>query len=117
MKITAKYLKTLSPCPKEFRKFKKLFPDGAEPTMDNLLLAHDSGLNVMWFGPRGLLGRAYNDYMEIAYPASTKYWKEIDKLHDDGELTYQGVADRSDVLLEDYMEMCICHLFFVLQTI
>ena len=47
-RVTSRLLRQFEACDDQLALFRELFPDGAEPTAENLCIAHANGLNVDW---------------------------------------------------------------------
>ncbi len=75
--ITAEWLERdlfPSPCRNQMRKFKKLFPNGAELTLRNIQLCADNNLDLPWFaGCSSLLSCNARDYLK---KKTDKFWLE-----------------------------------------
>ncbi len=68
MIITADMLREKNACSRQLRMFEKEWPDGVEPTTENLFRAAQIGLSIEWLAtafvpPRG---PAFADYLDAA---------------------------------------------------
>lgn len=66
-------------CPEQFDKFCKLWPDGAEITLKNAMIAVDNGLNLSFVAMHFLSEENYYKYQIVAGKAWDKLRTRIDR--------------------------------------
>lgn len=77
MIITYDMLKEHRACELELRMFAKIWPDGAELTMENLRIAWEEGLNLNWLCGHFLISPAWSDLREKLNVIRSNYASEI----------------------------------------
>ncbi len=85
MEITARLLKSRHVCRDQIKLFKEIFPEGAEPTLENCAKALAGGLKIQWaadylLGPKGL--KAYRDFMTGPSKVCNETVEAAVKVHD-----------------------------------
>ena len=126
MKITVEILEKFNACEDQIILFKKIFPKGAEPTMENLLLAYDEGLDILWIGDN-IFPQEYKKFRDSAYEEYKKFrdsaWQEYEKIQGPALEEYRKIqgpayAEYEKIqgpACEEYRETCLCYIFLLLQ--
>ena len=105
MKITKQQLVAAHVCPNQVKIFDKEWPDGAEITLENYLLAVKLDLNVDWFAKNIFSApaqKAYDEAMAIAQKAYDIAMAQAQKVYDIAiapplEAYYKAMAEASEV--------------------
>lgn len=79
MKITAERLRKMGACREQVIRFEHLWPNGANVTRLNCLIAAENELNVSWLAVRVLKGHIYDVY-EADADKVYEAWKHGDTI-------------------------------------
>jgi len=77
MKITTRFLVQVNACVAQVVLFSRIFPEGAETTPENLLVAARAGLDISWLRQFIFPAAAAQRYNEEIGPARKHYNEEI----------------------------------------
>ena len=74
-KVTAEMLEKMGASCEGIDKFKRVFPDGAEITLENCLKAAEHNLSILWFALHYLPSSCRKTYIEAITPYIKTYFK------------------------------------------
>ena len=108
MKITHKHLEGQHACYEHLDLFDKLFPTGAEITLENLQTAAAAGLDIDWMVSHFVLTTEQKYY-------SSAYWRKIKpachnytvKRHELGYISEEDYRRQDRILATEFFKACV----------
>lgn len=109
VKITTRWLEKVEACTTQIARFSALFPEGAEVTYHNLILAYCYHLDTRWLAWKILKPKNYEEWSMVVYPKMDeledqsksimiKVTEGIRKLERELHTQIDGVQDTEEVL-------------------
>ena len=108
MKITVDWLVEHNACDSQVEVFEKVFPDGADITLENLQTAADAGLDIDWLISHFVLTTEQKYY-------SSAYWRKIKpachnytvKRHELGYISEEDYRRQDRILATEFFKACV----------